>query len=123
MAEAAIKEDTGSDGPTASTRKDGPLADAVNAASAAAPRPRSSEASPSILGIEVDVQFVLGHARLSVASLMDLEAAQVVRMDRLVSDPIDVTVNGTLIAQAELVEDDAGLAVRIVRIVGPGRDG
>ena len=83
------------------------------------------QSGPSILGIEVEVQFVLGHARVSVGTLMDMAKAHVLVMDRKPGDSVDVMVNGTRIAEGELVgEGDGGdLGVRITRICdGAGDD-
>ena len=117
MAEAAAakkrpapKPETKSNAPRAA----GPLADAFN--DGAAP----SRRGPSILDIEVEVQFVLGHARVHVGTLMDMAAAHVLVMDRAPGDPVDVVVNGTRVAEGELVgeEGDGELGVRITRICG-----
>ena len=68
---------------------------------------------------------MLGHARVSVGTLMDMAESHVLVMDRAPGDPVDVVVNGTRIAQGELVGegDGADLGVRITRICDGVEDG
>ena len=123
MAEAALAEEAPPEpakaepARTDQSRTEGPLADALNDG----PVPRGDpNRGPSILDIAVEVQFVLGHAKVSVGTLMDMAAAHVLRMDRAPGDPVDVVVNGTRVAEGELVgeedDGDGGLGVRITRI-------
>lgn len=98
---------------------DGPLSQAVNASACA----DTDEPGPSILEIEVEVRFVLGRADLDVGRLMALTDGDVLPMDRGPSDPVDVMVNGTRIAQGELVEGEAGMGVRVTRLCAPDRRG
>jgi flagellar motor switch protein FliN len=62
----------------------------------------------AILSIPVTVQVVLGSTSLPVSGLMKLARGAVVSLDQRVGDPVDVTVNGTVIARGEIVVvDDA----------------
>ena len=71
-----------------------------------------SVAGPSnlgaILSIPVTVQVVLGSTSLPVSGLMKLARGAIVSLDQRVGDPVDVVVNGTVIARGEIVVvDDA----------------
>jgi flagellar motor switch protein FliN len=62
----------------------------------------------AILSIPVTVQVVLGSASLPVSGLMKLARGAIVSLDQRVGDPVDVVVNGTVIARGEIVViDDA----------------
>jgi flagellar motor switch protein FliN len=62
----------------------------------------------AILSIPVTVQVVLGSTSLPVSGLMKLARGAVVSLDQRVGDPVDVVVNGTVVARGEIVVvDDA----------------
>ncbi len=60
----------------------------------------------AILSIPVTVQVVLGSTSLPVAGLMKLARGAVVSLDQRVGDPVDIVVNGTVIARGEIVVVD-----------------
>src|SRR4051812_29671623 len=62
----------------------------------------------SILRIPVHLQVVLGSATMPVANLMKLGRGAIVPLDHRVGEPVDVVVNGRIIARGEVVvvEDD-----------------
>jgi len=72
--------------------------------------------------VEMGVTAELGRARLRVKEILDLAPGSVVALDRAVGTPIDVLVNGTLIARGEVVVLDEEFAVRIIEVVGYGHD-
>jgi len=76
-----------------------------------APKPDSPMSHPNlsaILSIPVTVQVVLGSTSLPVSGLMKLARGAIVPLDQRVGDPVDVIVNGTVIARGEIViVDDA----------------
>jgi flagellar motor switch protein FliN/FliY len=77
----------------------------VAGASASAPAVPNLNA---ILSIPVTVQVVLGSASLPVASLMKLARGAVISLDQRVGDPVDIVVNGKVVARGEIVVvDDA----------------
>jgi flagellar motor switch protein FliN len=75
------------------------------------PKPDRAAGPPhlgAILSIPVTVQVVLGSTSLPVSGLMKLARGAVVSLDQRVGDPVDVIVNGTVIARGEIVVvDDA----------------
>jgi flagellar motor switch protein FliN/FliY len=60
----------------------------------------------TILSIPVTVRVVLGSASLPVASLMKLARGSVISLDQRVGDPVDIVVNGKVVARGEIVVVD-----------------
>ena len=76
----------------------------------------------AILRIPVTVQVVLGSATIPVANLMKLGRGAVVPLDHRVGEPVDVVVNGRIVARGEVVvveEDNSRFGVSLTEIVGP----
>ena len=75
----------------------------------AAPEPVAGPSNlGAILSIPVTVQVVLGSTSLPVSGLMKLARGAIVSLDQRVGDPVDVVVNGTVIARGGIVVvDDA----------------
>ena len=74
----------------------------------------------SILRIPVAVQVFLGAASMPIADLMKLERGSIVALEHNISDPVDVVVNGRVIARGELValdDDPSKIGVKLVEIV------
>lgn len=72
--------------------------------------------------VEMSVTVELGRTRMLVRDLLALAPGAVVELDRTAGSPVDVLVNGTLIARGEVVVIDDEFAVRITEIV-PGAGG
>ena len=94
-----------------------------------APKPEPLRGPPNlgaILSIPVTVQVVLGSTSLPVASLMKLARGGIVSLDQRVGDPVDVVVNGTVIARGEIVVVDEAsqrFGVSLLEVVaGAGLD-
>jgi len=89
---------------------------------------RSTDAAPNIEGvmrIPVTVQVVLGSATMPVSNLLRLGRGAVVPLDHRVGEPVDVIVNGRVIARGEVVvveEDSARFGVSLTEIVGSSSD-
>ena len=56
-----------------------------------------------ILDIPVTIGMEIGRTRISIRNLLQLNQGSVVELDRLAGEPMDVLVNGTLIAKGEVV--------------------
>ena len=75
--------------------------------------------------IPVTVQVVLGSAVMPVSNLLRLGRGAVVPLDHRVGEPVDVVVNGRVIARGEVVvveEDSARFGVSLTEIVGSSSD-
>jgi flagellar motor switch protein FliN/FliY len=68
--------------------------------------------------VEMNVTAELGRCRMAVADLLSLSPGSVIELDRPAGGPIDLLVNGTLIARGEVVVIDEEFGVRITEIVG-----
>jgi len=76
----------------------------------------------TILRIPVVMQVVLGSATMPVANLMKLGRGAIVPLDHRVGEPVDVVVNGRVIARGEVVvveDDNSRFGVSLTEIVGP----
>jgi flagellar motor switch protein FliN/FliY len=69
-------------------------------------------------GVELRVTAELGRCKLPVSSLLDLGPGSIVELDKAAGTPVDVLVNGTVIAQGEVVVIDEEYGVRITDIAG-----
>lgn len=65
----------------------------------------------------VEVSAVLGNARMTVGSLLALEAGAVVELDRDINDEIDICVNGSVVAKGALMIEDGRLGIEITQIL------
>lgn len=66
--------------------------------------------------VEVEVEVVLGDARMSVSDLTKLDSGDVVKLDRKLSEAAEIRVNGRRIARGEIVSVDDKFAVRVTEI-------
>ena len=76
----------------------------------------------TIMRIPVVVQVVLGQATMPVASLMKLGRGAIVPLDHRIGEPVDVVVNGRVIARGEVVvvdDDNSRFGVSLTEIAGP----
>ena len=76
----------------------------------------------SIMRIPVVVQVVVGSATLPVSSLLKLGRGAIIPLDHRVGDPVDIVVNGRVIARGEVVvveEDGARFGVSLTEICEP----
>ena len=76
----------------------------------------------SILRIPVLIQVVLGSATMPVANLMKLGRGAVVPLDHRVGEPVDMLVNGRVIARGEIViveDDNSRFGIALTEVVGP----
>ena len=98
------------------------LADAASIETPAAAPPENSRNIDAILRIPVEVQVVLGSATMAVANLIKLGRGAVIPLDHRVGEPVDVVVNGRIVARGEVVvveDDHSRFGVSLTEIVGP----
>jgi flagellar motor switch protein FliN len=78
---------------------------------------------PSNLGLIYDVPLQvnveLGKAIKTIKEILDLGPGSVVELDRLAGEPVDMIVNGKLIAKCEVVVINETFGIRITEIVNP----
>ena len=72
-----------------------------------------------VLDIPVDVSLRVGRTDISIRDLVSLVEGSVVALDTDAGEPMDVLVNGTLIAHGEIVVVDNRFGVRLTDVVSP----
>jgi flagellar motor switch protein FliN/FliY len=76
----------------------------------------------TIMRIPVTVKIVLGSASMPVASLLKLGRGALIPLDRKIGEPVDVIVNGRVVARGEVVvmdDDPSRLGISLTEVVGP----
>jgi flagellar motor switch protein FliN/FliY len=84
----------------------------------AAPSGLASRSLDLLHDVEMGVTAELGRTRMTVRDLLSLAPGAVVELDRAAGSPVDVLVNGTLIARGEVVVIDEEFGIRISEILG-----
>jgi flagellar motor switch protein FliN len=82
-------------------------------------RPGTLNDFDMILDIPVQITVELGRTKLSIRNLLQLAHGSVVELDGLAGEPMDVLVNGTLIAQGEVVVVNDKFGIRLTDIISP----
>lgn len=72
-----------------------------------------------VLDIPVSISMEIGRTRISIRNLLQLNQGSVVELDRLAGEPMDVLVNGTLIARGEVVVVNEKFGIRLTDIISP----
>ena len=73
----------------------------------------------SILDVPVTISMEIGRTKINIRNLLQLNQGSVVELDRLAGEPMDVLVNGTLIAQGEVVVVNEKFGLRLTDIISP----
>ena len=85
-------------------------------------KPMSAENSPNmdvILDIPVTLSMEVGGTNISIRNLLQLNQGSVIELDRLAGEPLDVLVNGTLIAHGEVVVVNEKFGIRLTDVISP----
>ncbi|MGF1643646.1 MAG: flagellar motor switch protein FliN [Thiotrichales bacterium] len=72
-----------------------------------------------VLDIPVTLSMELGRTRISIRDLLRLNKGSVVELQRMADEPMDVLVNGTLVARGEAVVIDDKFGIRLTDVVSP----
>jgi len=72
-----------------------------------------------ILDIPVQITVELGRTKITIKNLLQLAHGSVVELDAMAGEPMDVLVNGTLIAQGEVVVVNEKFGIRLTDIITP----
>lgn len=84
--------------------------------------PQQVEGAPDldvILDIPVRISMEVGNTEISIRNLLQLNQGSVIEMDRLAGEPLDVLVNGTLIAHGEVVVVNEKFGIRMTDVISP----
>ncbi|MGO1247380.1 MAG: flagellar motor switch protein FliN [Oceanisphaera sp.] len=71
----------------------------------------------AILDIPVTISMEVGRTQISIRNLLQLNQGSVVELDRLAGEPLDVMVNGTLIAHGEVVVVNDKFGIRLTDVI------
>jgi flagellar motor switch protein FliN/FliY len=94
------------------------------AAAAAQPEPPRSLNSTDvnldvILDVPVTLSMEVGRTRIPIRNLLQLNQGSVVELDRAAGEPLDVFVNGTLVAHGEVVVVNEKFGIRLTDVISP----
>lgn len=70
--------------------------------------------------VELDLRIELGRAELLIEEVLQLREGSVVPLDKLAGDPVDILVNGRLVARGEVLVLNDNFCVRVAEILSPG---
>lgn len=71
----------------------------------------------TILDIPVNISMEVGRSSISIRNLLQLNQGSVVELDRVAGEPLDVLVNGTLIAHGEVVVVNDKFGIRLTDVI------
>jgi flagellar motor switch protein FliN/FliY len=69
--------------------------------------------------VELDLRIELGRTELLIEEVLQLKTGSVVPLDKLAGDPVDILVNGRLVARGEVLVLNDNFCVRVAEIVAP----
>jgi flagellar motor switch protein FliN/FliY len=72
-----------------------------------------------IMDIPVTLSMEVGNTDISIRNLLQLSQGSVVELDRVAGEPLDVLVNGTLIAHGEVVVVNERYGIRLTDVISP----
>jgi len=116
---AAMKEAESIEGKPSDDIQSAPL-ESFESGPAAADMPNG--VSPDldvILDIPVTISMEVGNTSIPIRNLLQLNQGSVIELDRLAGEPLDVLINGTLIAHGEVVMVNEKFGIRLTDVVSP----
>ena len=81
--------------------------------------PEEAHGLGMLMDIPLDISVELGRTRLVVKEVVDLGVGSIVEIDKAAGEPIDILVNGRLVARGEVVVIEDNFGVRITEILNP----
>lgn len=73
----------------------------------------------ALLDVQVQLSVEIGRSKVPIKQLISLNQGSVIELDRGVNEPLDLLVNGTLMARGEVVVVDGQFGLRLIDIVSP----
>lgn len=70
-----------------------------------------------ILDIPITISFEVGSKKLHIEDIVKLSPSSIIELDRYIDQPIDIKVNGVLVAKGEIYQVDDNFAVKITKII------
>lgn len=93
--------------------------DRFEAGSGRAPADSADIKLDLVLDVPVTVSLRVGNTKISIRDLMRLVEGSIIELDRPAGEPMDVLVNGTLVAHGEIVVVNDQFGVRLTDVVSP----
>lgn len=84
-----------------------------------APAVKSDINMDVILDVPVTLSMEVGRTRIPIRSLLQLNQGSIVELERIAGEPLDVFVNGTLIAHGEVVVVNEKFGIRLTDVISP----
>jgi len=82
-------------------------------------QPHSQERNLEMLfDVPLQISVELGRTSMSIKEILQLSPGSVIELDKLAGEPVDLMVNGKLVAKGEVVVTEENFAVRITEIIG-----
>jgi flagellar motor switch protein FliN/FliY len=75
----------------------------------------------AVYSVKTRITVVAGHATASIGELMEMRADQVLKLESLADEPVDIVLEGSVVARGQLVAVDDNFGVRIVEITKAGK--
>ena len=72
-----------------------------------------------ILDIPVTISMEVGSTKINIRNLLQLNQGSVIELDRMAGEPLDIKVNGTLIAHGEVVVVNEKFGIRLTDVISP----
>ncbi len=72
-----------------------------------------------IVDVPVTLSMEVGRTAISIRNLLQLNQGSVVELDRIAGEPLDVFVNGTLVAHGEVVVVNEKFGIRLTDVISP----
>lgn len=78
------------------------------------PKPRNIDL---ILDVPIEISVILGKSNKTIKDILELNNGSLIELDKLVEEPVDILVNGKMVAQGEVVVVNENFGVRITNII------
>jgi len=72
----------------------------------------------TLFDVPLQISVELGRTSMSIKEILQLAPGSVVELDKLAGEPVDLLVNGKLVAKGEVVVTDENFGVKITEIIG-----
>jgi len=84
------------------------------------PSPRNGKANLNlILDIPLEVSVILARKDIEVKKLLEVNSGSLIELNKLVDEPVDIYINGKLLARGEIISKDENFGVRVTDILKP----
>ena len=74
-----------------------------------------------VLDVPVELAVEIGRTRMTVREMLAIAPGSIVALDRVAGEPVDLLVNGKLIARGEVVAIDEEFGLRVTEVISPER--